>query len=169
MNVAVTNPVSTAAVAEFLYREARLLDSRRFGEWLDLFTEDAVFWVPAIAMDQTYTTEPETSLNLIFIVGRSGLEARVFRVESGGSLASNPLPHTRHLVTNVMVDSDGPAEVRAFANVQVVAFCEPRGQQILNSSYEYTLRKDDGRLRIARKKVLLLEYVIDGYFDFFTI
>ncbi len=161
--------VSTAGVAEFLYREARLLDARRFGEWVDLFCEDAVFWAPAVGMDGAHNTEPETSLNFIYMVGRPALEARVFRVESGGSLASNPLPHTRHLVTNVMVDSDGPTEVAAFANTQVVAFCESRGQQILNGSYEYILRKDNDRLLIARKKILLLEYVIDGYFDFFTI
>lgn len=120
-------------------------------------------------MDGEYTTDPEVSLNFIYIVGRAGLEARVFRVESGGSLASNPLPHTRHLVTNVAVDSDGPAEVAAFANTQIVAYCEARGQQIINGSYEYVLRKEDGGLRIAQKKILLLEYVIDGYFDFFTI
>lgn len=161
--------VSPAAVAEFLYREATLLDARRFGEWLELFTDDAVFWVPAVGMDRAYTTDPETSLNFMYIAGRPGLEARVFRVESGGSLASNPLPHTRHLVTNVLVDSDGASEVLACATTQVVAFCEPRGQQILNGSYEYVLRKDNGGLRIARKKVMLLEYVIDGYFDFFTI
>jgi 3-phenylpropionate/cinnamic acid dioxygenase small subunit len=97
------------------------------------------------------------------------LAARVFRVESGGSLASNPLPHTRHLVTNVMVDSDGPEGISAFANTQVVAFCEPRGQQILNGSYEYLLCREGQRFCIALKKVLLLEYVVDGYFDFFTI
>ena len=50
-----------------------------------------------------------------------------------------------------------------------MAFCELRGQQILNGSYEYVLRKDRDRLRIASKKVLLLEYVIDGYFDYFTV
>jgi 3-phenylpropionate/cinnamic acid dioxygenase small subunit len=165
----VAESVSSAAVADFLYREARLLDARKFGDWLDLFCEDAVFWAPAVGMDGEYTTDPEVSLNFIYIVGRAGLEARVFRVESGGSLASNPLPHTRHLVTNVAVDSDGPAEVTAFANTQVVAFCEARGQQILNGSYEYVLRRENGRLRIARKKILLLEYVVDGYFDFFTI
>ena len=161
--------ISTTEAAEFLYREARLLDARRFGEWLDLFCEDAVFWAPTVGMDGAYTTDPETSLNFIYIIGRAGLEARVFRVESGGSLASNPLPRTRHLVTNVMVDADDGAEVRMFANTQVVAFCEARGQQILNASYEYDLRKENGGLRIARKKILLLEYVIDGYFDFFTI
>jgi 3-phenylpropionate/cinnamic acid dioxygenase small subunit len=165
----VAEPVTTAAVAEFLYREARLLDARKFGDWVNLFCEDAVFWAPAVGMDGEYTTDPEVSLNFIYIVGRAGLEARVFRVESGGSLASNPLPHTRHLVTNVAVDSDGPAEVTAFANTQIIAYCEARGQQIINGSYEYVLRKDNGGLRIARKKILLLEYVIDGYFDFFTI
>ena len=163
------DPVSTAVAAEFLYREARLLDARRFGEWLNLFCEDAVFWAPAVGMEGTHTTDPELSLNFIYIVGRAGLEARVFRVESGGSLASNPLPHTRHLVTNVIVDADGAAETKVFANTQVVAFCEPRGQQILNGSYEYVLRKENGALHIAQKKILLLEYVIDGYFDFFTI
>ena len=50
-----------------------------------------------------------------------------------------------------------------------MAFCEPRGQQILNGSYEYLLRRENGRFRITSKKVLLLEYVIDGYFDFFTV
>ena len=33
-------------VEQFLYHEARLLDSRQFDAWLDLFTEDAVYWVP---------------------------------------------------------------------------------------------------------------------------
>ncbi|TMK24269.1 MAG: hypothetical protein E6G69_19025, partial [Alphaproteobacteria bacterium] len=31
-------------VEQFLYREARLLDERRFNEWLDLFTEDVRYW-----------------------------------------------------------------------------------------------------------------------------
>ena len=161
-------PVSTAAVAEFLYREARLLDARKFGEWLDLFCEDAVFWAPAVGMDGAYTTDPETSLNFIYIVGRAGLEARVFRVESGGSLASNPLPHTRHLVTNVMVDSDGPRRcgVRQHPGRGVLRSARPADPQRL---VRIRLRKENGRLRIARKKILLLEYVIDGYFDFFTI
>ena len=162
-------PALTATVAEFLYREARLLDARKFGEWLDLFAEDAIFWVPAVGMDGVPTSEPDTSLNFIYIVGRAGLEARVFRVESGGSLASNPLPHTLHLVTNVLVDSEGEDGLAVFANNQVVAFCEPRGQQILTGSCEYILRREAGRFRIASKKVLLLEYVIDGYFDFFTV
>jgi hypothetical protein len=42
----VTTPLRTALrleVEDFLYHEARLLDERRFHEWLDLFTEDLVY------------------------------------------------------------------------------------------------------------------------------
>jgi 3-phenylpropionate/cinnamic acid dioxygenase small subunit len=33
-------------VEQFLYREARLLDERRFHEWLELFTDDVRYWMP---------------------------------------------------------------------------------------------------------------------------
>ena len=39
------------AVVEFLYREARLADEARYAEWLALWTDDGVYWVPA-------TTDP---------------------------------------------------------------------------------------------------------------
>lgn len=40
------DPALTAAVAPHLVREARLLDSGRFEEWLEGWTDDAVVWVP---------------------------------------------------------------------------------------------------------------------------
>jgi 3-phenylpropionate/cinnamic acid dioxygenase small subunit len=158
-----------AAVQDVIYREARLLDAQDWTGWLDLYCEDAVFWAPAVNMAGNYTTDPQTELNFIYIEGRAGLEARVFRVKSGGSLASNPLPRTRHLVTTVMVDEEGPHNVRASATFQVVSFSEARGQQLRSGSYEYVLRKRNGGLQIAHKKILLLEYKVDGYFDFFSI
>jgi 3-phenylpropionate/cinnamic acid dioxygenase small subunit len=32
-------------IEQFVYREARLLDERRFREWLKLFTEDIRYWM----------------------------------------------------------------------------------------------------------------------------
>src|SRR5260370_27459660 len=32
-------------VEQFLYREARLLDARRFHDWLELFTDDVRYWM----------------------------------------------------------------------------------------------------------------------------
>ena len=33
-------------VAEFLYREAELLDERRYEEWLALLADDIRYWMP---------------------------------------------------------------------------------------------------------------------------
>ena len=40
--------IDRAPFEEFLIHEARLLDERRFREWMELFTEDGTYWVPAV-------------------------------------------------------------------------------------------------------------------------
>jgi len=164
-----SDPQLLAAVCELLYREARFLDERKWREWLELYREDAVFWVPATRMTGGYTTDPARELNYIYIAGRAGLEARIFRLETNGSIASTPLPGTCHVVTGVTIDRVDEREILAFAKWQVVSFDEQRGQQIRSGSYEYTLRRDGTTLRIAQKKILLLEHVIDGYFDIYAV
>ncbi len=164
-----SDPGLLAAVADLLYREARLLDERQWREWLALYCEDAIFWVPATRMTGGYTTDPERELNYIYIVGRTGLEARIFRLETNSSIASTPLPETCHLVTGVTIDRADAGEILAFAKWQIVSFDEQRGQQIRSGSYEYMLRRDGATLKIAQKKILLLEHVIDGYFDVYAV
>ena len=75
-------------VAELIYWEATLLDRRRWDDWIDLYREDAVFWVPSWANEEETTTDPETQLNLIYMRDRGGIEDRVFRIESRDSYAS---------------------------------------------------------------------------------
>src|SRR4051812_27717444 len=50
MNVTAPHGVrrlAPAALQEFLLHEADLLSEQRFEEWLGLFTEDCVYWMPA--------------------------------------------------------------------------------------------------------------------------
>ena len=35
-------------VQQFLFREARMLDERRFKEWVGLFTDDLLYWAPIL-------------------------------------------------------------------------------------------------------------------------
>ena len=163
------DPALHAAVSEMLFREARFLDQQKWSQWLDLYTEDAVFWIPATKMEGGYTTDPERELNFTYINGRAGLEARIFRIETKTSIASSPLPRTYHLVTNVMIDEATPREVLASANWQVASFSEMRGRQVHSGTYEYRFRREDNTFRIAWKKIMLLEYVIDGYFDVYSV
>ena len=52
-------------VANLINREASLIDRRRWDEWIDLYTEDAVYWVPAWANEEELNTDPELQLNLM--------------------------------------------------------------------------------------------------------
>ena len=39
--------VDRGAVEQFLYLEARLLDARAYEEWLELFDEKSLYWIPS--------------------------------------------------------------------------------------------------------------------------
>ena len=163
------DPQLQAEIADFLYREARLLDQQKWSEWLELYAEDAVFWAPAPLMRGGYTSNPELELNYIYIVGRTGLEARIVRIETNSSLASTPPSRTCHLVTGVVIEEANAQEVGASASWQVASFTEQRGQQLRSGAYEYRLRRAGSTFVIARKKILLLEHVVDGYFDVYSV
>src|SRR5437867_6717929 len=93
-------------IEEFLYREADLLDHRRFHEWLDLFTEDAHYWMPIRSTrlrgdeDNELTKEWENSY---FDDDKRMLAQRVAKFDTGFSWAEDPPSRTRHMVTNVRI------------------------------------------------------------------
>ncbi len=152
-------------VRDLIYREADLLDRRRWDEWLDLYTADCVYWVPSWADEDELVTDPELSVNMIYIVGRPGLEARMLRIRSGQSYASEPLARTSHLVDTVIVEKRHEETIEATAKWMALS-CDARwGKQLRGGWYEYRLRKTSGGLRIAGKKIVLLEDVIDGSID----
>ena len=95
-------------VEDLLFREAALLDEKKWQAWLQLYVEDAVFWMPAWTSEYELTVDPELGLNLLYLKGRASLEDRVFRIESGDSFASVPMARTTHLVGTVMlIDRNG--------------------------------------------------------------
>ena len=94
-------PELTRADAEaFLYREARLLDERRFDEWLTLFTVDGLYWVPA-----EDSPDPYAKVSLIHDDALRR-EERVFRITRTTAHSQDPASRTLHLVSNVEVEGD---------------------------------------------------------------
>lgn len=151
-------------VAVLVNREAMLLDRRRWAEWIALYCEDAVYWAPAWASEEETTDDPETQLNLIYLRGRGGLEDRVFRIESRDSYASVPLDRTVHVVGNVLVERVDGAEIEATASCLVHTYGR-KGAATRASLYDYALRRADGGLRIARKKIVFIDDRLEGPID----
>ena len=160
----------SAEVAQFLYGEALLLDERRWDEWLALYKEDAVFWVPSYTMRGEPVSDPKLSINLIYITSRAGLEDRIYRIRTGASEASVQMPRTCHQISNVTAEASGDGgEVTAGANFMVASWSHRRGQEFRSGRYEYRLRREGGGFLIAYKKVLPIEEVTDGWFDVVSI
>jgi 3-phenylpropionate/cinnamic acid dioxygenase small subunit len=160
----------SATAAELLYREALYLDEQRWDDWLALYTEDAVFWMPAWLGPHELTSSPDTQLSLIYCGSRKRLEDRVWRVRSELSVASRPLPRTVHAVHNVLVVDERGDRLEVRANWSVHAYDTVRlKSDVTFGRYEYELTAPGGALRIARKKIILAPDRIATMLDFYSV
>ena len=157
-----------AEAADLLYREAHRLDRGAWQDWLALYTPDAVFWAPALAGEEGFSEDPDNDVSLIYL-DRAGLEARIFRIEGRDSFASAPLPHTAHVVSNVLVTEIEGAEIAVSATWLVNSFRRSEAPILRAGRYAYVLRRVDAGLAIARKTVYVLDDRIVGPIDIFNI
>jgi p-cumate 2,3-dioxygenase subunit beta len=137
-------------VADFVSREARLLDDWRLEEWLALFTADARYVVPGTDDPQG---DPRRSLVLIDD-DRERLGWRVKRLLSGHAHREFPWSRTRRLVTNVLVDEHSGERIRATAAFVVWRFRHRHVDPFIGHA-DYGLVEESGALRIASKRVMI--------------
>ncbi|NKB22490.1 MAG: hypothetical protein GKS01_18550 [Alphaproteobacteria bacterium] len=153
-------------VAELINWETTLLDRREWDDWIDLFAEDAVYWVPSWADEERTVSDPETQLNLMYFRNRGGIEDRVFRIESRDSYASLPLDRTVHIVSNILVAGVADDEISATANCLVHSFGK-HGGQTRASLYDFKFRKTEAGLKIVLKKITLIDDKLEGPVDIY--
>jgi 3-phenylpropionate/cinnamic acid dioxygenase small subunit len=156
-------------IEELLYREAELLDERRFEDWLDLFTEDARYWmpmrrnVPAEEPEREFTREG-VDVNW-FDEGKDTLTRRVKQIRTGVHWAEQPPSRICHMVSNVQLmgapsDGPSPAEVAVKSRFLIYRNRVETETDILVGKREDLLRRVDGAWRIARRKIILDQSVL---------
>lgn len=160
---------TTQSVTELLYREALYVDEKRWDDWLALFDRQAEYWVPSWDSDNELTTDPQTEMSLIYYGDRTGLEDRVFRLRTGRSAASNPMPRTCHVVSNILATpaADGTCSVSASF---VTHLFRRNAEQHFFGRYDYLLvRAEDGGWRIRKKKIVVMNDLIDTVLDIYSV
>jgi len=177
--VAGTEPVSDADVrlhfeVQRLYaREAQLLDQHRYADWLELFTEDLHYWAPVRTnrlRRQQALADGTPGEVAIFDETRASLAWRIRRFDSGMAWAEDPPSRTRHLVTNVVVHHIDPAEHPGFTEDDLLvrsAFLVYRNrlereQNVFAGRRTDVLRRTGGRLRVARRAILLDQNILQA-------
>ena len=155
--------------ADLIYTEGRLIDLREWNGWIDLYQEDAEFWVPAWDGEFEYTDDPDSEISLIYYADRSGLEDRVFRIRTGISSASVPLARTSHMIGSVQVTAVGGGEFFATSAWITTSFKQKKTITFAGQ-YEHKIRQqDDGVLKISAKKIIVINDLIPGAMDFYNI
>jgi p-cumate 2,3-dioxygenase beta subunit len=143
--------LSRSDVEDFLFAEAELLDTWQLPAWLDLFTEDAVYYVPST--DVAPDASPDD--NLFYIADdRFRLGERVKRLMKRTAHVEFPRSKTQRTISNVRVVS-----VEGSRHMVRAAFITYRTKDAVTDTYfghhHYVLVNEGADIRIREKRSIL--------------
>jgi 3-phenylpropionate/cinnamic acid dioxygenase small subunit len=169
-------PEVVVEVEQFLFREASLLDERRFQEWLGLLTDDIRYWMPSMGrhygagskaftpLERDEPERPEFSGEhelAILDETRDSLARRIARLDTGMAWSEEPPSRTCRFISNVRVaESDSGAGLIVCSNFILYRTRGERERDFYVGSRQDVLRSDGGGWKIAYRKILLPENVL---------
>jgi len=165
-------------VEQFLYGEARLLDERRFRDWLRLFADDVRYFMASRSnryprsskaisiLDPDRYVEDDVGREdelAIFDESKETLAARVARLDTGMAWAEDPPSRTRHLIMNIEVEpGDSDAEVKVYSNFLVYRSRAESEEDFYVGARQDVLRREGGEWKIARRRMVLDQNVLSA-------
>lgn len=143
---------------DLIYHEARLIDRRRLDEWLALFTDDGLYWIP---IDET---KPPSINTAIVYDDKLRREERVHHVLHNTFISQTPRSRTLHFINNVEVEPAGDGTFRVNSNQLIYEVRKGDFTQVglgevrpIVANVEYVFRPSPDGMKIALKKVLLID------------
>lgn len=146
--------ITEADLTRFVYREARLLDERRYEEWLDLFAEDGHYWMPA----EWRQTDPRLQASLMY-EDLLLLRVRVERLAGARTFSQKPRSRSHHLLQAPEVDAMDPAR-NLYRTCTPFHYVETRGdaKELYAGWARHELSVVGGALKIRLKRVDLVNF-----------
>lgn len=137
---------------DFLVDEARLLDERRFRDWMALFAEDGTYWVPAVT-DQKSPFDQAS----LFYDDRELMRTRIERLEHPRIHVQTPPSRTAHLIGNVVIEqTDAGTGEFVIGSTVIMAEYRDDVQRLFAGRQRHRLRRYGETFRIVQKRVDLI-------------
>jgi ethylbenzene dioxygenase subunit beta len=158
--MALAADIDLRAIEQFLYREALLLDEKRWAEWLALYTEDCFYWVPSVPGQK----DPVDTISL-YAEDRMRIEMRIIRITHPHAYSQDFPTRMSHLVGNVMLDPDGfqgadgglaPKADLVVRSTQHILEHRKEEQRLFGGTVRHWLRRDGAAFKIALKRIDLV-------------
>lgn len=145
---------STDEVAALIHHEARLLDERRYEEWVALFAEDARYWVPVSPEMQSPREGPSHFHDDIQV-----MRVRTHRLANPRAFGAEPPPRTAHIVSGITVEDEGNTIIVGSSQI-MLEYRNRDGYEadsrIFGGRVTHHLRREAGGLRIVMKRIDLV-------------
>lgn len=136
-------------------------DSSQWVKWLDLYTDDATYWVP-YTKDQT---DPRAAPSII-LEDKPMMRMRIEKLKHPRSWSQIPASRTARIVGNVVIEKN-LVDRRELVVLSTFNMLEFRNDRFNNYAGEYThtLSYEEDRLLIRQKRVDLITE--DGIYEDF--
>ena len=136
-------------VEQFLYRQAEILDEKRWDDFIELFADDGLYWMPASPEQTTGDGVPS-----IFYEDRNLMSVRMKRVTHPHAWSQSPMWGTSHLVSNVAIEKENPrtGEVTVRARFHMMEFRRDVSRHFAGT-YRHHLVKSKAGYRIKLQRV----------------
>jgi 3-phenylpropionate/cinnamic acid dioxygenase small subunit len=147
------NAALETELMRFVAHEARLIDERRFDEWLALFAANGRYWVPLQGAAQAEGAPH----NALADEDRLLLALRIERLKNPRAHSQHPPSHCQHILqpaTVLRADED----IGRYETCTPFVYIESRGERqlMLAGSVKHRLVRLEGRLQIELKRIDLL-------------
>ena len=152
-------------IERFLYREAELLDDRRYNDWIELIAEDIHYHMPVrrnvkFGDQARENTDSESEISW-FDEGKRTLAGRVRQINTGLHWAEEPFSRIRHLITNIQVGELQGEEVAVRSNFFVWTNRLRDEVNMFVGTRQDVLRRDpETGWKIAKRLILLDQNVL---------
>lgn len=137
-------------VERFLFHQAELLDRKCWRQYIDLFRDDGVYWMPATEAQTEWLDSPS-----IFAEDKTLMEVRMGRVMHPNAWSQAPQWNTSHLVGNVVIEAVEAETVLVRSRFQMLELRRDALRHF-GGVYRHTLTRGGEGFKIALQRVDLL-------------
>lgn len=138
-------------VEAFLFHEADCMDEGRYDDWLSLWDERGVYWIPCNHDD----TDPARQVSIVYD-NYDRLADRIERLNTPTMHTQRPRSRMRRVVGNIVVSETGGEEIEVKSNF-ILAELRNREQDNFAGRTIHKLKKNGSGFKILNKKVLLIQ------------
>ena len=134
-------------IEQFLYRQSELLDNKLWQDYIDLFADDGVYWMPVTPEQTEWEGSPS-----IFAEDKYMMEVRMGRVMHPTAWSQAPMWGTSHVIGNVVIESESKGQWLVRSRFHMMELRRDTVRHF-GGTYRHTLIRDGDSLKIKLQRV----------------